>query len=246
MKVKFRIAAVAGFALGGALFADGEMAMRCVAHRGMWGNHMPQNTVEAIKLAYDSGATWVETDFYHTKAGQMVCIHGTKELASYTSCKKKIEDLTPEDIATLNLGEKMRLPKTYRIPLLHQVLAVVPKTCVLQSEIKGYSPQYADLFDAAVKAAGLSETNIVLSSFNYDALKDFKARYPKYRPAIWLATLRRPGALDVRDVVAKCKKAGITVYCPGITFLHPENPAHHLADALRAEGIDFRAFGVEG
>ena len=58
----------------------GDLTMRNIAHRGMWDDSVPQNTVEAIKRAYDSGATWVETDFHHTKAGQMVCIHGGKEL----------------------------------------------------------------------------------------------------------------------------------------------------------------------
>ena len=114
----------------------GELEMRNIAHRGMWDANVPQNTVEAIKLAYDSGATWVETDFHHTKAGQMVCIHAEGELKKYTGCTKKIVDLTPEDVAALNLGKADA--KKYRIPLLDQVLAVVPKNGVLQAEIKGY------------------------------------------------------------------------------------------------------------
>ena len=43
-----------------------DLEMRNIAHRGMWDKEVPQNTVEAIKRAYDSGATWVETDFHHT------------------------------------------------------------------------------------------------------------------------------------------------------------------------------------
>jgi len=46
-----------------------EVTMRNIAHRGMWDEKVPQNTVESIKRAYDAGATWVETDFHHTKAG---------------------------------------------------------------------------------------------------------------------------------------------------------------------------------
>ena len=220
----------------------GNLTMRNIAHRGMWDDSVPQNTVEAIKRAYDSGATWVETDFHHTKAGQMVCIHAGKELKKYTGCKKNIVDLTPEDVATLNLGAKGRLPKTYRIPLLHQVLAVVPKHGVLQSEIKGYSPQYADIFDAAVKAAGLTETNIVVSSFHYEALKDFKARYPKYR-SVWLVGLSRKKPFNVQEYIRKCKEAGIEVFCPGCaSTVGVMTPAD--AEAVRAAGLEFRMFGV--
>ena len=222
--------------------ACGELEMRNIAHRGMWDANVPQNTVEAIKRAYDSGATWVETDFHHTKAGQMVCMHQEGELKKYTGCTKKVADLTPEDVATLNLGEKDNLPKVYRIPLLDQVLAVVPKHGVLQSEIKGYSPQYADIFDAAVKAAGLSETNIVVSSFQYDALKDFKARYPKYR-CVWLVGLPRKKPFAAQEYIDKCKAGGIEVFCPGCGstkgVMTPSD-----ADAIRAAGLEFRMYGV--
>ena len=230
-------------AAGMATFAGAEpLTMQNIAHRGLWDKQLPQNTVEAIKGAYEAGATWVETDFYHTKAGQMVCIHGPKELKKYTGCKKGIADLTPEDVATLNLGSKGKLPQTYRIPLLDQVLAVVPKHGVLQAEIKGYSPQYADIFEAAVKAAGLTTTNIVVSSFHYDALKDFKARYPKYR-TVWLTGLKKGKPFAVQEYIAKCKAANIEVFCPGCgSTVGVMTRAD--ADAVRAAGLEFRLFGV--
>ena len=81
-----------------ACFADIEMIN--IAHRGMWDAEVPQNTVEAIRRAYESGATWVETDFHYTKSGLMVCMHGQKELEEQTGCTKKIADLTAEDLAT--------------------------------------------------------------------------------------------------------------------------------------------------
>ena len=228
-----------------AVLACGSCAgleMQNIAHRGMWDKDVPQNTVEAIRRAYDSGATWVETDFHHTRAGQMVCMHAEAELKSYTGCWKKVKDLTPEDLATLNLGARDGLPKTYRIPLLEQVLAVVPKHGVLQAEIKGYTPQYADIFDKAVKAAGLTEKNIVVSSFQYESLKDFKARYPKYR-AVWLTGFSRKKPFDVQEYIAKCKAANIEVFCPGCgSTKGMMTPAD--ADAVRAAGLEFRMYGV--
>ena len=219
-----------------------DLEMRNIAHRGMWDKDVPQNTVEAIKRAYDSGATWVETDFHHTKAGQMVCMHAEGELKKYTGCAKKVRDLTPEDLATLNLGTRDNLPKVYRIPLLDQVLDVVPKHGVVQAEIKGYSPQYADIFDKAVKAHGLTETNVVVSSFQYDALKDFKARYPKYR-TVWLVGLKKNRPFNVQDYVAQCKAANIETFCPGCgSTKGVMTPAD--ADAVRTAGLEFRMYGV--
>ena len=218
------------------------LEMRNIAHRGMWDKEIPQNTIEAIRRAYDEGATWVEADFYHTKAGQMIGIHAGKELRKYTGCAKNVCDLTPEDIAKLNLAPPGS-GKTFRIPLLSEVLGVVPAHGVLQAEIKGYSPTYADVFDAAVKEAGLSETNIVVSSFNYDALKDFKSRYPKYR-TVWLwAFSKRKREFSVDWCIAKCKAAKIEAFCPA-AFRAKGKIGAAEADKIRAAGIEFRVFGV--
>ena len=172
----------------------------------------------------------------------MVCMHAEKELEAQTLCKKKVADLTPEDLATLNLGKAAGLAKEFRIPLLDQVLAVVPQNGVLQAEIKGYTPQYADIFDAAVKKAGLSEKNIVVSSFHYGALKDFRARYPKYR-TVWLVMLPANKPFAEGRWIERCKEAGFDVFCPGcFTTLRGMTPAD--ADAVRAAGLEFRVFGV--
>ena len=213
-----------------------------IAHRGMWDKSVPQNTVEAIRRAYENGAHWVETDFHHTKAGQMVCMHAEKELKRYTGCNKKIVDLTPEDIATLDLGAADKLDRPYRIPLLDEVLAVVPKDGVLQAEIKGYSPQYADIFDAAVRKAGLTEANIVVSSFKYDALRDFKARYPMYRTA-WLVPLPRDRPFVAAEWIEKCKAASFEVFAPGCGSTKNVMTLAD-ADAIRAAGLEFRFWGM--
>lgn len=223
----------------------GPLRMQNIAHRGMWDRDVPQNTVESIHRAYEAGATWVETDFWHVKSGLMVCMHMDRELAEFARTDKKTIDLTAEDLATLNLGAKDNLPKPFRVPTLEQVLAVVPKTGVVQAEIKHYTPQYADLFDAAVAKAGLTERNVVVSSFDYKALKDFKARYPKYR-AVWLTGLKKPkdgAAFDVKPYIAKCRAAKVEVFCPGCgSTKGVMAPAD--ADAVRAAGLEFRVYGV--
>ena len=221
------------------------LRMQNIAHRGMWDREVPQNTVEAIRRAYASGATWVETDFWHVKSGLFLCMHAQRELSDLARTEKKVGDLTAEDLATLDLGARDGLAKPFRIPTLDQILAEVPRTGVVQAEIKGYSPQYADLFDAAVAKAGLTERNVVVSSFNYKALKDFKARKPKYR-TVWLTGLKKPAdgvAFDVKPYIAKCRDAKIEVFCPGCdTTAGVMRPAD--ADAVRAAGLEFRVYGV--
>lgn len=211
--------------------------IRNIAHRGLWDESVPQNTLEAFRRAWAAGATWVETDFHHTKAGQMVCVHAEAELLRYTGCAKRIADLSPGEVASLRLS-----PGGHRIPLLHEVLATVPLRGTLQAEIKGYSATYADVFDAAVREAGLSPDNVVVSSFDQDALADFRARKPCYRTLL-LFGVPKGGDTDVFAKIELCRKAGIGYFCPGLTAgdrpLSPEEAA-----AVRAAGLDLRVYGV--
>lgn len=225
--------------------------IRNIAHRGLWDESVPQNTIEAFRRAWDAGATWVETDFHHTKAGQMLCIHAEGELRRYTGCEKKIADLTPDEVAALRLdpvrfasgvcapGEQS---PGFPIPLLDEVLATVPPHGTLQSEIKGYSAQYADIFDAAVRNAGLSEGNIVVSSFQLDALADFHVRKPSYRTLL-LVGVPKDKETDVLAKVAAAKAAGFDYFCPGLTPGDRPLTATELA-AVRAAGLGFRVYGV--
>ncbi len=233
-----------------------SVPIRNIAHRGLWNALVPQNTVEAFRRAWEAGATWCETDFHHTRAGQMICLHAEGELRRYTGCEKAIADLTPDEVATLRL-DPARFAASYgaassptssanaadfRIPLLDEVLATVPPHGTLQAEIKGYSPEYADLFDAAVRGAGLTEANIVVSSFQFDALADFHARKPSYR-TLWLLALPKNDDVDVAEMIAQCHDAGFDAFCPGLSAgSRPLTPAE--ADAVRAAGLSFRVWGV--
>ena len=228
-----------------AAVADGfALDMMNVAHRGLWQEaNLPQNTVEAIKAAYDTGAKVVETDVTETESGEMICMHDIKALASMSSFVKEPRKLTAADRARINLGEKMNLPRPYRIPLLREVLAVVPKDCVLQSEIKTYGKTYARQFDDAVKAAGLTEANIVVSSFQFDALKDFHVKCPKYR-TLWLGCGIGKGKRDIDKVIAQAKDGGFDVVCPGCDAARKAGMTKADADRIRAAGFDFRVYGV--
>lgn len=232
------------------------MKIRNVAHRGLWDETVPQNTLEAFRRAWDAGATWVETDFHHTRAGQMLCIHAEGELRRYTGCEKKIADLSPDEVAALRL-DPVRFARSepahsrsvpahscagFRIPFLDEVLATVPPHGTLQAEIKGYSPRYADLFDAAVRAAGLTEDNIVVSSFQRDALADFHARKPSYRTLL-LVGVPKDRETDVFAAIAAAKAAGFDYFCPGLTPGDRPLSPDELA-AVRDAGLGFRVYGV--
>ena len=194
----------------------GEKAMECVAHRGYWNAEIPENTVEAIRRAYACGANWVETDFNLEQDGRMLCYHDPKRRDAVVK-------------------------PPFHVPTVDEVLAVVPKNRGVQCEIKTYGPSYADVFDRAVKAAGLSETNVIVSSFNAAALKDFKRQKPAYR-TLFLTGVK--GKTTPDDLIVQGRDMGVFAICPGAEQARKQGWTVEQADKIRAAGFSFRFFGV--
>ena len=102
--------------------------IRVHSHRGET-DFAPQNTAEAIKLAYDMGSLMIETDFWQTKDGSIVCVHERHELKNLWGIDKDPRDLTAEEIKSARLAHPERFDKKYadcRLPMLDDILAVIP------------------------------------------------------------------------------------------------------------------------
>ena len=116
-----------------------------IAHRGE-NRFAPENSVEAANIAWKNGVKFVEADFCEISTGEIVCIHGNRELKKYTCVDKKIADLTASDIPTLNLakGEKWKGKFDFvKVPTMQEIMATVPSDGTLVFEIKSYSDSYA-------------------------------------------------------------------------------------------------------
>ena len=227
--------------------SEGRFHMRSIAHRGLHGPGIAQNSVEGFKAAWANGVKWIETDFHLLKDGRVLCVHDRGELKRISGEDRVVADLTAEDVAKIDIGKFAKTAKPVRMPYIEDVLGTVPKDCIAQCEIKLYGDTYADTFDAARRAAGLSETNILVTSFNADWLKDFKRRYPKYQTG-WLgaglSAKKGKTSVDTSLIIAKAKDAKVDIVCPGAASAMKCGVSPADADAIRAAGFDFRLYGV--
>ena len=222
--------------------------IRAVAHRGLPGPEAPQNSIAAFKAAYAAGAKQIETDFHWTADGRLLCVHGAGEIKGLAGVSCDIGKLTDADVAAIDIGKRAKTKHPVRMPYVEDVLAVVPKDAIAQCEIKRYGgDEYADRFDAARRAAGLSETNILVTSFNIQWIAQFKKRYPKYRTG-WLGCeVSKPGfdlQLDLQKSIEKAKAAGCDIFCPGANSALKSGFGIAEADRVRAAGLDVRLFGL--
>ena len=229
---------------------QGKFVMRPICKQGYHSKatpDVPGNSLAAFKLAWEKGASMIETDCHMIKGGRIILVHDRKVLEGL-SCERlpPIKTLTEEDVARIDIGKRRKSSKPVRMPYLEEMFATMPKYAVAQCELCGYSETFADTFDALRVKAGLSETNIVISGAGKSSLADFHRRYPKYR-TLWLVSTflkakDRSAAID--KTIALAKENGFDIVCP--RAFTAKQVGFTLADAerFRAAGLEFRVWGV--
>lgn len=147
-----------------------------VAHRGE-NSQAPENSIPAFEAAFANGAKFIEGDFYLLECGEMICLHGQGELEKLAGIKKPLMKLNKDDLRSIDLASvKFRHLSPVRIPTIAEVFAAIPEGKSIFFEIKNYPKGFFEKLEAERKAAGISEEQISLIAFDFNALKDAKAR----------------------------------------------------------------------
>ncbi|MBE7086776.1 MAG: glycerophosphodiester phosphodiesterase [Clostridiales bacterium] len=102
---------------------------RPIAHRGLWGNGIVENTLAAYQNAIDNGYP-IEIDVYCTKDGHPVVFHD-KTLVRMTGQDGFIFDKTLDELKALKI-----LGTTESIPTFNQVLELCENKTPLLIELK--------------------------------------------------------------------------------------------------------------
>lgn len=184
-----------------------------VSHRGE-PFRIPQNTTESIKLAYDLGAKVIECDFHATAHGQLLCGHDDKTFARMSGVNKRLRDIKPDEVDKINMANSDEWRNKFdfiKLSTVDEVLSVVPKGCVIECEIKHYSPEYADIFDAARKKAGLKIEQVRViggDKTQFENMKDFRKKYPEYQMLLIFSYDPKTKTPTAETIVSRAKELG--------------------------------------
>ena len=141
------------------------------AHRGLHGNGVPENSMEAFRLALEGGYG-IELDVHLMKDGKLAMIHDPS-LKRTAGADVRIEELTAEDLPQYRLEGTQE-----QIPLFADVLALYDGKAPLIVELKAEGNNHAALAAAVC-----------------DLLKDYKGVYclESFDPRViyWLRKNRR-------------------------------------------------------
>ena len=154
-----------------------------IGHRGAMG-HALENTIESVEKAVNLNVDGIEIDVFKSKTGELIVYHdpSLKRLSNSTAL---IEDISLDSI------KKVKLKGGLMIPILEEVIDVIPENIFLNIELKGKNTAYAtnkiiseyltrynwppSKFIISSYSLLSKLDRFIISSFNWNELKNFRS-----------------------------------------------------------------------
>ncbi|MEX0272952.1 MAG: glycerophosphodiester phosphodiesterase [Flavobacteriaceae bacterium] len=163
-----------------------------IGHRGAMG-HETENTLASVQKALDLGVDMIEIDVFKIRSGEIMVFHDER-VDELTNGGGKIEEYYFTQVKQLTLDGG------HKIPMLQDVLKLVDNQVALNIELKGgnTADPVNHIVDYYVQKRGWSWDNVIISSFNWDELREMRRINPNV--AIAVLTEEDPlGAIPVAE-----------------------------------------------
>lgn len=146
-----------------------------IGHRGASG-YEPENTLRSFQRALDMGVDMIELDVYRCASGEVVVIHDAT-LNRTTNGTGHVTQLPWHEIKKYDAGQGEH------VPLLSQVFDLVNKRITINIELKDAQAvqPVAQLIHSYVNGKNWSYDNFIVSSFDHDALNEFRNYCPQVK-----------------------------------------------------------------
>ena len=187
-----------------------EKNVLTIGHRGAMG-HVIENTIPSIQKAIELGVDGIEIDVFKCKTGEIILFHD-KKLDRLTSVKGFIENIEIDSINNIKIKDQ------YKIPLLEEVLDIVPENIFLNIEIKGKGT-VKKVNEILLKKIGNDSSkmkNYLISSFDWDELNILRSINKNIPIAILTSN-------NIDKAIIEGKKIKATSINPNYEFLNKKN-----------------------
>lgn len=114
------------------------LALKGIAHRGLWNKDVPENSLKAFELALKNNVA-IECDIHLTKDNNLVVIHDS-DLRRLTGKDGIVEELT-----TAEIKENYSFKDGQKIARLEEVLDLVNEQVPIFIELKTYNDNFIEI-----------------------------------------------------------------------------------------------------
>jgi len=160
--------------------------VRILGHRGA-SSDAPENTLAAFQLALAQGADGVELDARLCGSGEVVVFHDER-LERLTGATGRVADTPWSVLARLDVRAGPSGAPAGRIPLLSEVLEVLPRTAFINVELKAEDWTGTAVAEAsgALLEGGRHADHVVVSSFDPRCLLRLALSHPRLKRGLLL------------------------------------------------------------
>lgn len=205
------------------------------AHRGLWGDGCPENSLSAHRRAADAGYA-IELDVRLSLDGEAVVFHDDT-LYRMTKRAGRVDELSAEELSKIPL-----LNTDERIPTFKEVLSAVGGRVPLLIELKGREPSVADRVKEALSDYS---GDFIIESFNPRIL----ARVKKIMPEAIRGILSQSYTSDAKTrtlphLIMQCMLLNFLCRPDVIAYRHTDSKSISLRLIRRIYGTETVAFTV--
>jgi glycerophosphoryl diester phosphodiesterase len=214
-----------------------------IAHRGE-SHDAPENTLTAIRLAWERQVPAVELDVHLTADGQLAVCHDA-DTRRTTGVLKVLKESTFDELKGLDAGKwKGAEFAGEPIPLLEDALTTIPENGRCFIEVK-VGPEAVPALVKAIRNCGKAAEQLVVISFNADTIAEARKQLPELQ-AYYLARFKRDeqtGEWSPRpqDLIAKAREIG----AHGLNLGHDGPIDEALVADIRRAGLGFYVWTVD-
>ncbi|MCP5515057.1 MAG: glycerophosphodiester phosphodiesterase [Spirochaetales bacterium] len=160
-----------------------------IAHRGA-SAYAPDNTIAAIKKAFELGSDGIEIDVQMSRDGELFIFHDWN-LEKVTGDKALITSKSSAEIKNIDAGSWFS-PEFAgeRIPALEEVLDIVPKGKLVNIEIKKTASDTRPVEEKVLRQVsdrGMTG-NVIISSFNHKTISTVEKIDAEIKTALIMAS----------------------------------------------------------
>lgn len=197
------------------------------AHRGA-SHYYPENTLSSFYAGLRMGANGVETDIHRTKDDVLVLFHDDT-LERVTDGSGNISDYTYEELLKLRVfsPDRGRVDRILSLEDFCKYFSFRNISFAIELKQDGVEKDTIDMLEKY----GMRE-KVVLTSFNYESLKNARAYHPGYRLGYLYGK-------DEQKALEKMQAIGGEELCPEAELLTPA-----MVKEYHEKGFNVRAWGV--
>ena len=162
-----------------------KIADKGYAHRGLWNESLPENSMAAFRAAKEAGFG-IETDVQLTKDNIPVLFHDDT-LTRMCGTDKKVAELTYSELMEYRLADSDE-----KIPTLNEFLELIDGAVPILLELKGVELNIK-LCEVICPILDGYTGELVVESFNPFLLKGMKSLRPKITRGLLVTSLNKQG-----------------------------------------------------